>query len=103
VDEISVILKNNSLITTEEFSVLNRCSYFGKVWTVVDRPIPGRPYLITYKAAEYIFDPEALTIFCIVSRNVFLQWDTNCTKCLKPNEEFHLKDSIFLRVYDKHR
>lgn len=97
--EISLILKNNLEITLEEFRILDRYSCPGKIWTLIHRPTPIVPYLINQRALEYIFDPEALTIFGIVSRNILATWDTDITRHLGPYDEFHLKDSLFIRPY----
>jgi hypothetical protein len=94
-DEISVILRNNILISIEEFRLLDQYAYSGRVWTLVQKS----PIIIKQRTVEYIFDTEALTIFCIVSQNVLATWNTSITKNLAPNEEFHLKDSLFLRPY----
>jgi hypothetical protein len=102
VNEISVILKNNLLITTEEFKLLDRYSSCGKMWTLIYRPTTDIPYKITNRTVEYIFDPEALTMFCIVSQNVLASWETQCTRYLGPDDEFYLKDSMFIRPYIKH-
>jgi len=102
VKEISVILKNNLLITTEEFKLLDRYSCCGKMWTLIFRPTTDIPYKITNRAIEYIFDPEALTMFCIVSQNVLASWETQSTRYLGPDDEFYLKDSLFIRPYIKH-
>jgi hypothetical protein len=97
VNEISVILKNNILVTIEEFRILDRYSCSGRIWTLIHRPTPAAPYLIKERTIEYIFDPEALTIFYIVSRNVLATWDTDVTKYLGPGDEFQLKDSLFIK------
>jgi hypothetical protein len=99
VKEVSLILKSNLHVTIEEFRILDRHSYTGKIWTLIQRPTPVFPYLINLRTIEYIFDPEALTIFGIVSQNILATWDTDITRHLGPNDEFHLKDSLFIRPY----
>ena len=97
--EVSLILKSSLHVTIEEFRILDRYSCPGKIWTLIHRPTPKAPYLVSLRTAEYIFDPEALTIFGIVSTNILATWDTDITRYLGPNDEFHLKDSLFLRPY----
>ena len=97
--EISVILKNNILVPVEEFRILDHYSNVGKFWTLIHRPTSDYPFTLRQRTIEYIFDPEALTIFCIISHNILATWDTNLTKYLKADEEFHLKDSLFIKPY----
>lgn len=99
-DEISVILKNNVAVTLEEFRILDRYSYSGKIWALIERPKHGN-YVITLRAIEYIFDPESFTLFRIVSDNILVQWKTELTKNLEYNQEYNIKDSIFIRPYCK--
>ena len=99
-NEISLILKNNISVSVDEFRALDRYSNSGRIWTLIHRPTSDIPFIIKQRTIEYIFDPEALTIFCIVSQNILATWDTDITKYLGPNEEFHLKDSLFLRPYN---
>ena len=100
--EISLILKNNLLITIEEFRILDRYSCSGKIWTLIQKPTPITPYKMSYRTVEYIFDSDAVTFFCIVSQNVLASWDTSQTKELGPDEEFCIKDSLFIRQYSTH-
>lgn len=102
VKEISAILKNNHLITTDEFKALSRYSICGQLWTVIHRPTNIFPHKITDCALEYIFDPEAFTMFCFISSNILANWETQSTMHLGPHDEFCLKDSIFIRPYNKH-
>jgi len=90
------------MITVEEFRVLDRCSQYGRIWTLIQRPTVSNPSIIRYRTPEYIFDIEALTLFSIVSQNILVTWDTDITKDPRPDEEFHLKDSLFIRPYSKH-
>lgn len=99
--EISIILKNNNLITSSEFKALERYSSCGRLWTVVHKPSNLFPHKVTSWGLEYIFDPEAYTIFCLISNNILANWETEYTRNLNPYEEFYLKDSIFIRLYDK--
>lgn len=100
--EISLILRNKLSITTEEFRILDRYSCTGKIWSLIQRPTPIVPFIIYDRTTEYIFDPEALTIFYIVSRNILATWDTDITRDLGPNDEFEIKDSLFIRPYVCH-
>jgi hypothetical protein len=96
VNEISLILKNNLLISIEEFRILDRYASEGRLWTLIHRPTEIVPYFIRYKTIEYIFYPEDLTIFCIVSNNILATWETDITKLLRPGQEFQLADSLFI-------
>ena len=98
-NEISVILKNNILIPIEEFRILDRYSCMGRMWTLIQRPSPKSSSIITQRTVEYIFDPEALLIFHIVSQNILAKWDTEKTRYLKPYEEFEITDSFYIRPY----
>lgn len=99
-DEISVILKNNVVVTIEEFRVLDRYSYSGKIWTLIEKPKNGN-YVITLRAIEYIFDSEAFTVFKIISNNILAQWQTELTKNLGYNQEYTIKDGMTIRPYYK--
>lgn len=98
-EEISLILKSSVLITIEEFRILDRYSCTGKIWTLIQRPSPIGPILINQRRVEYILDPETLTILYIISNNILATWNTDITRNLGPNDEFHLKDSLFIRPY----
>lgn len=98
VTEISVILKNNILITNEEFGVLNKYSSKGKIWKLVHQPTAITPYVVKCKVIEYIFYPEDLTVFCIFSRNILATWDTSITRYFKPAEEFQLTECLFIKL-----
>jgi hypothetical protein len=87
------------VIPIEEFRILDRYAYAGRIWTLIQKPTPDYPVIIKQRTIEYIFDPEALTVFCIVSQNILATWDTDCTKYLGPDEEFYLKDSLFIKHY----
>jgi hypothetical protein len=102
VKEVSVILRNQLLITIEEFKILDNYAHSGKIWTLIHRPDYINSTLITERTVEYIFDPEALTFFKIVSTNILAHWDTLQTLNLKPNEEYNIKDSLFIRQYYKY-
>jgi len=97
--EISIILKNNILIPIEEFRVLDRYSSTGRMWTLIQRPSSKNTPIITQRTVEYIFDPEALLIFHIVSQNILAKWDTEKTRYLKPYEEFEITESFYIRPY----
>jgi hypothetical protein len=101
--EISVILKNNILITVQEFKILDHYACFGRLWTLIHKPTLTEPFITKQRAIEYIFDIESLIIFKIVSQNVLAVWDTDITKYFGPDDEFHLKDSLFIRpLINKH-
>lgn len=102
-DEISIILKNSSLITSDEFRALNLYSHCGQLWTLIYRQSDIFPQKITHRATEYIFDPESLTYFFIISKNVLVTWDTAATKHLGMDDEFCLQDSLYIRPYSKNR
>lgn len=95
--EISLILKSNLFVTIEEFRILDRYSCPGKIWKLIERPNSMKPYMVSEKTIEYIFDPEALTFFYIVSTNILATWDTDITRGFGPNDELHIKDSLFIR------
>ena len=99
VNEISVILKNNILVSIEEFRILDRYSNIGRMWTLIQRPHNKSSSVITQRTIEYIFDPEALLIFHIISQNILAKWDTDKTRHLKPYEEFEVTDSFYIRLY----
>lgn len=99
VDEISLILKNTVLITLEEFRILDRYSCPGKIWTLIHRPTSIEPYIAHDRRIEYIFDAEALTIFYMVSRNVLATWNTDITRNLGPNDEYQIRESLFITPY----
>lgn len=96
-EEVSIILKNHLLLTIEEFRVLENYSYTGQVWTLIQKSTDSSPLTIKHRRIEYIFDPESLTIFGLVSRNILAQWDTNLTRNLGPHDEFWLTDSMCIR------
>ena len=95
--EISVILKNNLLVTIEEFSLLEKYSSSGRFWTLVQHPTVNTPFVVRVRTLEYIFDLESFTFFKIISDNVLATWDTNITRGLGPNDEFRLNDTLFIR------
>jgi hypothetical protein len=98
VSDISLILRNSISITIEEFRILDRYSCSGRIWTLIHKPISAS-YISRQRAVEYIFDPEAFTIFRIVSCNVLATWDTDITRDLGPNDEFCITESLFIRPY----
>lgn len=100
--EISLILRNKLTVTIEEFRALERYSHTGKIWALIQRPTPIIPFISYDRTTEYIFDPEALTFFCIVSRNVLATWDTDITRDFGPYDELELKESLFIRPYIGH-
>lgn len=96
--EISVILKSNILVTIEEFRILDKYTCHENVRTLVYR---NPTYLFTQRTIEYVFDEETLTFFTVVSQNILAYWDFEYTKDLGPNDEFQIKDSLFIRPYYK--
>lgn len=99
--EISIILKHKILITVEEFRLLDAYSHYGKILTVVQKPTSHNPFTVTHRSLEYIFDDEALTFFRIISCNILASWDTDQTRDLLPDQEFYIKDSLYVRPYVK--
>lgn len=97
--EISVILKNNILISVEEFRILDSYTCHGKIWSLIERRDNGG--IVKLRTVEYIFDPESFLLFRIISNNILAQWDTSLTKNLRYNEEFNIKDSLYIRPYNK--
>lgn len=93
-NEISIILRNR-LITIEEFRILDQYSYAGRIWTLIEKSTNS--LIIKENRIEYIFDQESLIIFYIVSNNILAHWDTDATRNFLPNQEYHLKDSLFIR------
>ncbi len=94
--EVSLILKDTTSVTVEEFRILHKFATIGRFWSLVIRPT-NVPYRMQYKVAEYILYPEDLTVFCIVSSNILVTWNTDKTRYLKPSEEFQLDESLFIR------
>jgi len=101
VEEVSLILKNNLTLTIEEFRILDRYSCAGRIWSIVYRNRQP-PYILRYKSIEYILDPEAITMFGIVSDNILATWDTRITKNFGPEDELYLQDSIIIKPYTKY-
>lgn len=97
--EISIFLKNKLQITSEEFRVLNNYSYPGKNWYIYQKPTPNTPYYIRERSLEYILDKETFFLFNIISQNILAQWNTEITKNLKENEQYHICDSLFICHY----
>ena len=99
--ETSLILRNRLLVTVEEFRILNRYSYTGNIWTLIYRSETPPPYKVFERTVEYIFDPEALLIFHIVSNNILATWNTEITRGFGPNDELEIKDSLFIKPHIK--
>jgi len=97
VKEVSVILKDNAAITIEEFRIIDRYLHYDKIRTLVYRPPDSNPYIYTQKTIEYVFDFDTLTLFFLVSRNILAYWDADLTRNLKLNDEFHIRDYMFIR------
>ena len=95
-NEISVILRNHILITIDEFRILDRYSSQGRLWALIQKPSKVCPFKVQSIVSEYIFYPEDLTMFCIVSKNILVSWDTDRTKHMKSNEEFQIDESLFI-------
>lgn len=58
------------------------------------------PYVVQQRAVEYIFDPESLLIFQIISQNILATWDTDITRNIGSNEEYCIGNSLFIRPHD---
>jgi hypothetical protein len=99
VKEISLILRDKLHVSIEEFRILDRYSCPGKIWHLIQRPTPFIPFISYNKTIEYIFDPEDLTFFYILSTNILATWDTDITRDFGPNDELQLNDSLFIRPY----
>lgn len=97
--EISVILKDNTSITIEEFRIIDRYLHYDKLRTLVQRPPDSRPYIITQKTIEYVFDIETLTMFLLTSHNILAYWDADLTRHLGLNDEYQIRDHLFIRPY----
>jgi len=100
-EEISIILRNNILITIEEFRILDRYSSSGRIWTLINRS-PNTQYRIIQRVPEYVLDPDTLTFFRIISTNVLAYWNTEETRYLKPGQEFYIADNLAIRPYIGH-
>lgn len=94
---VSIILRNNNTITIEEFRILDTYTCASRIWTLIQKPTQEKPFVIRQRAVEYVFDQETLVAFRIISHNLLAWWDSDITKNLKPHEEYHIKDSLFLR------
>lgn len=92
------MLKEHIDLSTEDFRVLNRCSYVGHIWQVIRHPSLKFSYKMTWKGTEYIFGPEDYTVYKLVSKNILFEWDTTATKNLQVNQEYHINDSITLKL-----
>ena len=97
--EISIFLKNKLLITPEEYRILDNYSSPGKIWAIIHKPDTHTPYYIREKSLEYILDEETLFLLKIISQNILAYWDTDITRNLKDNEEYHIRDSLFISHY----
>jgi hypothetical protein len=101
VKEVSVILKDNTTLTVEEFRIIDRHLHYDKIRTLVHRPPESKPYIFTQRTVEYVFDIETLTMFLLVSQNVLAYWDATLTRHLRSNDEYHIRDYLFIRPFDK--
>jgi len=99
--EISIILRNNNTISLEEFRILDSYSYTGKILTLLQKPTAEQPYIIRQRTIEYIFDPESLIVFKIISQNILACWDTAITRNLGPRDEFYIGNSLWITYYRK--
>ena len=98
-EEISVILKNNTVTTVAEFDVLDNYAQIGKTLFIIERKIPGRDHVIRKRAIEYIFDPESLLIFCTLSNNILAKWNTDDTRNLNIGQEYKLNEVLYISPY----
>lgn len=94
--EISIFLKNKLLITQEEYRILDKYSSPGKIWSIIHKPDLYTSYIIREKSLEYILDKETLFLLKLISQNILAYWDTNITRNLKDNEEYNIRDSLFI-------
>lgn len=99
--EISILLKDARLLTQEEYKALVRYSSHGRVWTVIERYGQRLEYTARKLSPEYIFEPEALTLFRLISCNILAQWYTDNTRNLHPNQEFQIHDTLWIRPTDQ--
>lgn len=51
------------------------------------------------RVVEYIFEPEAFTMFKIISQNILVYWDTELTRNLSGLEEVQISDNFYIRKY----
>jgi hypothetical protein len=99
VKEVSLILRSNLLLTPDEFRILEDYANTGKMWSVTQRPVVDVSFTTFTRAIEYIFDPESLTFFCIISKNILVTWDTDITRHFGPNDEYEVRKSLFIKPY----
>lgn len=95
--EVSIILKSNVLITIEEFRILDKYSFTGRMWVLIQKS----PCTVKQRTIEYIFDPETLTAFGMISNNILAKWETDSTKDLSYNDEFKISDYLYIQPYYK--
>jgi hypothetical protein len=100
-NETSVIVQPISVLTNEEFKALDRYSELGRVWTLVRRLTSDYPFICRRTTIEYVFDSEALILFFLITKNVIATWDTEKTKYLKDDEEYHIKPGLYIQPYNK--
>lgn len=79
--------------------MLDQYSHSGKIWVLIHRPNALQPFITKQRVVEYIFEPESLTAFMMVSSNILAHWATNLTRNLLPYEEYQIKESIFIKPY----
>ena len=94
-DEISLILKDNKIVSMEEFRILDNYAVAGKIWTIIRRD----PYIVRQHAVEYIFDSDTLLLFRLISQNILATWDTDSTRYFGPNDEFDIGNSLYIRLH----
>ena len=95
-EEISLILKDNKVVSVEEFRILDRYACYGRIWTVIQR----HPIIVRQRAVEYILDSETLLMFQIISANILATWHTDYTRNFGLNDEYCIGDSLFIRPHE---
>lgn len=88
------------LVSVDEFRVLNGHSYVGRRWLLIERQKVYNSYGVYMRRLEYIFTPEDLVMFKLVSENIFAMWDTDLTRDIGLNDEFKLMESVYIRLHD---
>lgn len=64
--------------------------------------IRRNPFTVSQYAVEYIFDPESLLIFQLISQNILATWNTDITRYFGLNDEYHIGNSLFIRPHNSY-
>lgn len=88
-------MKDNKIVSIEEFRILENYAHTGQIWTVVKR----FPFVTQQRALEYIFDSETLLAFTFISQNILATWETDATRNFGLNDEFYIGHSLYIRPY----